>query len=270
MTPSLASWFETQTAPTPEAMLTGDGCHPDEARALSDYLNKTISAEETARRITAPIYNESNPPEELYRLWGLLSDGMVEMAADDRCKIVDLLSHIQSLPLQSGIVWAELSGFGSMWDSLNRLHLHGTDSWERSVGSYGREEIHELRETFTAVGHAEAEMFLRGLVPADWGYVLLNLACSDRGGLEIFVSEIFAWLDTAGEKLKGEMARSKKEVRSFTRPMPNSPTRERMSIEGSIAEHWSSWKEVLLRLSQEESGLSQEGRTIAGRCFELM
>lgn len=108
-----------QTAPTPEALAAGDGCHPDKARALSDYLNESIFAEETAKKIAAPILNESNPPEQLSRLWGLLSDGMAELTTEDRHKIVTLLSHIQSLRPASGIQWADLPGFGSMWDSLS-------------------------------------------------------------------------------------------------------------------------------------------------------
>lgn len=269
MTP-LQAWFDTQTAPTPEAMLAGDGCHPDEARALDDYLNNSISAEETAKRITTPILNEIDPPEQLYRLWGLLSDGMAELSPNNRLIIVALLSHIQSLPPAPGIQWADLPGFGSMWDTLNRLHLHGPDSWERSVGSFGREEVDELRRTFAAVGHAEAEMFLRGTVPAGWGYEVLNLACSGRAGLDIFVSEIFAWLETAGEKLKEEKGRSENTALRFTRPVPNSPTRENMAIEAILAGHWLEWKEALLRLSREESELSDESRRIAGRCHGLM
>ena len=130
------AWFYEQTAPTQEAMLAGDGCHPGETRALNEYLSRSISAEEAIRRITAPILSKSSPPEELYRLWGLLSDGMTELSSEDRHKIVDVLSHIQYLPPVSGIVWAVLPGFGSMWDSLNRLHLHGADSWERSIRSF--------------------------------------------------------------------------------------------------------------------------------------
>ncbi|KAM0705282.1 hypothetical protein Q7P35_008072 [Cladosporium inversicolor] len=217
------TWFDEQTAPTPEALSAGDGCHPDEARALSDYLNGIIATEETARIITAPILNETNPPEELYRLWGLSSDGMIELSAEYRHKMVDLLSHVKSLPPACGIVWANLPGFGSMWDSLNRLHLHGADSWERSIGSIEQKDIDELRRAFAATGHAEAEMFLRGVVTADWGYGVLNLACSGRPGLDIFASEILAWLDTAGERLREEKASSEETVLRFTRAMPNGP-----------------------------------------------
>jgi hypothetical protein len=47
------------------------------------------------------------------------------------------------------------------------------------------------------------------MVPAGWGYEVLNAACSDRVGLDTFVSEIFAWLDTAGSKVErdGEIGR---------------------------------------------------------------
>jgi hypothetical protein len=214
-----------------EAVLTGNGCHPDEVRALSEYLDGSISAEETARKITAPMLNETSPPEELYRLWALLCEGLVELSFDDRHKIIDLLSQTEALPPASGIQWTGLPGFGSMWDTLHRLHLHGTDSWEHSIGSFKQEDIDELRQTFAATGHAEAEMFLRGIVPADWGYAVLNLACSGRPGLEVFVSEIFAWLDTAGEKLKEEKTRSETRFQRFTRPVPNSPTRENKAVE---------------------------------------
>jgi len=269
MAPSQA-WFDSQTAPTPEALSAGDGCHPDEVRALSDYLNDSISAEKTAKRITAPILNEPNPPEQLYRLWGLLSDGMAELTTDDRHKILNLLPHVQSLPPASGIQWVDLPGFGSMWDTLNRLHLHGPEPWERSVGSFGREEIDELRRTFAAVGHAEAKMFLRGVVPACGGYEVLNLACSGRKGVDVFVSEIFAWLETAGGRLREEMARSEKTVLRFTRPVTSSVRRESMAVEASLAEHWSEWKEALLMLSREGSELSDEERRTAGRCHGLM
>lgn len=259
-----------QTATTPEALAAGDGCHPDKGRALSDYLNNSISARETARRITAPLLHEHNLPKQLYRLWGLLSDGMAELTTDDRHKRVNLLSHIQPLPPASGIQWSDLPGFGSMWDSLNRLHLHGPDSWERSVGLFGREEIDELRRTFAAIGHAEAELFLRGMVPSGWGNEVLNLACSNRLGVDVFLSEIFAWLGTAGGKLREEMVRSENTVLRFTRPLPDSVRRENMAVEATLAEHWLSWKEALLRLSREGSELSDEGRRIAGRRHGLM
>jgi hypothetical protein len=195
---------------------------------------------------------------------------MVELSPNYRHKIVNLLYHIQSLPPASGIVWKGLPGFGSMWDSLNRLHLHGVDSRERSVATFEQEEIDEHRRTLGAIGHAEAEMFLQGMVPVNWGYQVLNLACSDRAGLDVFVSEIFAWLEIAGEKLKVEMVRSEEVVRRYTRPVPGSLRRENVAVEGTMAEHWMDWKDALLRLSQEESGLSDEGRRITSWCHGLM
>jgi hypothetical protein len=113
-------------------------------------------------------------------------------------------------------------------------------------------------------------MFLRGMVPADWGHEALNLARSERGALDVFVSEIFACLNTAGEKLKMEMARSETTVLRFTRPVPDSPSRENMGVEATLAEHWCPWEKALMRLSQEGSELSGERRRIAGRCHGLM
>lgn len=269
MVPS-PEWFDSKTGATLDAVKAGDGCHPDEARALSDYLSGSISTDETATRITASLLQESNPQEELYRLWSLLCEAMVELSDNDRHKTLDLLSQIQSLPPASAISWAKLPGFGSMWDSLYRLHLHGNDSWEYEVGSFDEQKVYGFRRDYAAIGCAEAEMYLRGMVPGNWGYQVLNLACSDRPGFDILVSEIFAWLDTAGWKLKEEMNGSEKTAQRYKRPIPNSTRHEQQAVEATLAEHWASWKESLLRLSQEGSGQSEAGRRIAGQCCELM
>lgn len=91
---------------------------------------------------------------------------------------------------------------------------------------FGKEEIDGLRWTSATVGYAEAEMFLRGVVPAYWSYEVLNLACSGGEGGDVVVSEICAWLETAGEKLKEEKPRSETSILRFTPPVPNCPSRE--------------------------------------------
>ena len=82
MTPRSA-WFDSKMAYTADEMYAGDGCHPDEAQALSDYLHGNINEEEAAERITAAIVNEKIPSQETYRLWALLSEALVELSDGD-------------------------------------------------------------------------------------------------------------------------------------------------------------------------------------------
>ena len=110
---------------TADEMYAGDGCHPDEAQALSDYLHGNINEEEAAKRITAAIVNEKSPSQETYRLWALLSEALVELSDTDRQKTLDLLAQIRTLPPASDVQWAQLPGFGSMWYDLNKAHIHG-------------------------------------------------------------------------------------------------------------------------------------------------
>jgi hypothetical protein len=85
-----SAWFDSKMAYTTKELQNGDGCHPDEAQALSDYLRSVIPCNEASKRITAAILNEKDPPEELYRLWGLLSEAMVELGEEARDKTIDL------------------------------------------------------------------------------------------------------------------------------------------------------------------------------------
>lgn len=160
--PPSQTWFDSKIAFTAEELRIGDGCHQDEAQALSDYLSGSISKEEAASRITAPILNEATPHEETYRLWALLSEALVELSAEDRHKMFDLLSQIQALPRTPSVNWAQLPGFASMWDTLYRLHLHGPDVWEREIGSFDDAKKDDFRQHFEAIGRGEAEMFVRG------------------------------------------------------------------------------------------------------------
>ena len=78
-----SAWFDSKMAYTADDMYAGDGCHPDEAQALSDYLHEKINEEEAAKKITAAIVNETNPSQETYRLWALLSEALVELSDTD-------------------------------------------------------------------------------------------------------------------------------------------------------------------------------------------
>jgi hypothetical protein len=243
-------WLDSKIARTADALKAGDGCHPEEAQALSDYLHSSITKEQAAERITGRLINEPRPKEETYRVWALICEALVELSPKDRPRILELLSQIQALPPKFGIQWAELPGFASMWDTLYRLHLHGPDGWENEVEFFDEGRVHELRQHFEAVGLVEAEMLVRGfdaVTSEHWGFEVLDLVCSNRAGLDIFFSQVLAWLEVAGQKLR-DKAQSKE----------------------TSAERWTLWKQDVLRLSQEGRRLSNVGRELAARCYELM
>jgi hypothetical protein len=265
MTPPSA-WFDSKMAYTAKELQDGDGCHPDEAQALSDYLRGVISCTETSKRITAAILNEKNPPEELYRLWALLSEAMIEVGEEARDETIDLLAQIKALPPARDVQWAELSGFASMWDTLYRLHLHGSCG----AGMFNKENKSNLQQEYEAVGRAEAKMLLRGIVVSEnWGYRILNLVCSDRPELEVLICEVFGWLDVAGWKLK-EKVMSEKTARVRFYGLGSDPNKRRAAVEKTLEEHWIAWIADLVRIERGETGLSEDAKAIAARCLKLM
>lgn len=245
-------WLDLHTAPTAEALQNGDGCHRDEVQTLNNYLNNSITIEEAADEITKPILHESKPADETYRLWGLLCDAFVDLEKDDRSKSLDLLFQIQTLPPTPDVNWSELPGFFSMWVTQYGGHWTGGDppGIRMAIEASDKEALDDFRERSDAIGRVEAEMFLRDFMfcmGERAAYKVLNLVSSDRPGVEVYVGQIFAWLDVAGEKLK-----------------------EKAMLENGLAEDWARWKEALLKLSQQGSRLSDEARKVAARCHELM
>jgi hypothetical protein len=243
-------WIDSKIAFTIDALKAGDGCHPEEAQALSNYLHSSIIKEQAAERITRRLLDEPRPAEETYRVWALICEALVELSPKDRPRILELLSQIQALPPKFGIQWANLPGFASMWDTLYRLHLHGSDGWENEAESLDEGRVHELRKHFEAVGLVEAELLIRGfdaVTNEHRGFEVLDLVCSNRAGLDIFLSKVLAWLEVAGQEL-----------------------RNKAQSEETSAERWTQWKQEVSRLSQGGRRLSNVGRGLAARCYELM
>ncbi|THY25725.1 hypothetical protein D6D01_04949 [Aureobasidium pullulans] len=175
------NWIQEQVGLTREELEAGDGCHPDEAKVLGDYLENDWNAQQAAEKFTSSVLQEQDTFATLYRPWGLLSTALVELPAD-RQKLVELLLAIQSmLPLQR-VDWSQLPGWAAMWSDLYRQHFHGSADWEH----WPTEEKAKLYVDFTNRGAAEAEMFLRGIagVPVRWGYEALSPICSRRPGLD--------------------------------------------------------------------------------------
>lgn len=250
---SSSAWLHSRIAPTPQDLANGDGSHPDEVKTLIDYLNDSITSEKAAEKIVTPILNEAKPPDETYRLWGLLCDALVELAdKEDRRKTLELLTQIRSLPPSHDIQWSQLPGFTSMWSTQYSSHLYSSDSpgIRLAMASPDVQKVRDFQERYDAIGRAEAKMFVRGFdgfMSEDCGYKRLNLAFSERPGLDIYMGQIFAWLDVAGGRLK-----------------------EKAVSEDALREKWVGWKEALLKLSQEGSRLSVDGRRLAAQSYELM
>jgi len=261
-----SAWFDSKMAYTADEMHAGDGCHPDEAQALSDYLYGKFSEQEAAKRITAAIVNEEIPSQETYRLWTLLSEALVELSDGDRHRTLDLLAQIRTLPPASGIQWAQLPGLASMWYDLDRLLLHGGFG----IGMFDPGSEDELRRVYEAVGRAEAEMLVRGLDVAneDWGYEVLNLSCSDGPELEVLIGQVFAWLEVARSKLK-EKVETETAARGYVRSLDGDYSK-RQTVEEALAEHWAAWKDRLLRIGQGETGLSSVAKGLAAQGYKLM
>lgn len=250
---SSSAWLHSRIAPTPEDLANGDGSHPDEVKTLIDYLNDSITSEEAAEKIVTPIRNEVKPADETYRLWGLLCDALVELSdKEDRRKTLKLLTQIRTLPPSHDIDWSQLPGLTSMWSTQYCSHLYGSDppGIRLAMKSPDEQKVRDFQERYDSIGRAEATMFVRGFngfTSEDCGYDVLDLALSDRPGLDIYMGQIFAWLDVAGLRLK-----------------------EKAEQEESLREKWAQWKEALLKLSQKGSGLSDGGKRLAAQIYDLM
>lgn len=258
--PTRAEWFKSQVAPTKEALKAGDGCHADEAKSLADYLDGKSTAQGAATAFTAPALQEDDPLDSLYRPVALLCQALIDFG-DDRDKLLDLLAAIQPLPPTAQVDCPDLPGFGNMWSDLYRLHTHGPDPWESTDFPLSDARKTELRQHFEALGAVEAGLYLRGLdgVTAHWGYETLNLICSRRAGLEVFMSSMHVWLTMAGTELKQDL--DPDEVNRYS---------NKRGVEATMAEHWEAWKGTFLQVSEEQGFLSIEARKLAAECYELM
>ncbi|KAL6692591.1 hypothetical protein J3F84DRAFT_396904 [Trichoderma pleuroticola] len=227
-----------------------DGYHEDEDVFiyLGDYLDGNLTANETAVLIAAPVLDDYNQPTKLYRLMGLLCEALVELS-DEREKLLNLLESIQELP-PGAINWAALPG-------LRREPIP-------------EDKQAKVRQHYTSIGTVEANLYVRGLggVTENWGYELLNLACLRRPGLEVVVGEIHAWLTVAGTNLLKDL--NPDEVRNWSRPLLGGQPGQQHVVQGTMAQHWETWRYTLLQVSEEQPLLSAEARKLARECYLLM
>lgn len=120
--------FTTKVACSSDSLAAGDSCRYDELQASTEYLDGNLTAQEAATKTTAPVLAEQESSNDLYRLWGLLSDVLVELDDDDRGMVVQLLSAIQALPFAAKIDWFNLRDLRHMWtftDCISMARTHG-------------------------------------------------------------------------------------------------------------------------------------------------
>jgi hypothetical protein len=266
---SLEAWLQEETAKSPEEIENGDGRHPDEVQALRSFLNDDITASEAARALTLPLTLEADPRSQLYRIWGLLADAIVEHGQEVGQKLVDVLAAVQKLPktvtASTEIDWSQLPGFGHMWFDCHSLHFHGPNPWESGrEGTLTEERVKSLCQLYEDLGKMEALIWLRvpNAINPDLGYEVLNLSRSGRAGLYVIIYQIRAWLKVAGRELWKHKAPD--EIRQYS----GSARAKRM--DAPMAEHWAAWEEALVELSGLDGPLPEESRKVAVDCLELM
>ncbi len=157
------TWFNWHLAPDGDP---ADGCDPQEAAALKEYIRSTtITAEATARAITLPVKNKpetvckGQSNDNLLRLWFLMIDGLTDLP-EHRPQIIRLLQAIQALPLtsrQEGEApekptrWADLPNFGSLWSDSK-----ASNNWRNRIHKRAPEQREGVRQDYVKQATIEA------------------------------------------------------------------------------------------------------------------
>lgn len=204
-------WFKSKIAP---ADAPEDGCHPFQAKALQDYYYQKVSAQEAARAITQPIGSSANPDDNLYRLWGLLIDALVELPETEISNLVKLLDTIQRLPdpgspAESRVTGSAPSSASPFWRGLPRFgHMwadeHKQDHWRDTLSTKDPAKRGERRARHIRTARVEARLNVAdvGDIPLDWGYDCIADALERRDAvLDFEIPAAAEWIAVAGNRL---------------------------------------------------------------------
>lgn len=265
--PNIVEWIDDQIALDLEAVKAGDGSHPQEGKALKDYLSGKTSPEKASEAITSPVLAEKIPGDHMYRVWGLLANALVELE-EEREKLYELMRAIQNLPYEGKINFKSLCGFHSMWFTLYRLHFHGPAQWEKSKVHLSAVTVKELREHSRAVGVVEATMFVRGIgdIPVEWGLNTVNLLLTKTTrSLDVYIGSIHAWIVQASEKLLEGL----EIVEDNSSRRPHRDDRRGWKHQQRY-QHWANCKDSLLHLGAERSQLSVMSKELALECYTII
>ena len=264
------TWFDWQIAPDGDLE---DGCHPQEAAALKEYIHSTtITPDLTARSITLPVIAEPETAREgqssdnLVRLWGLIIDGLTDLP-EHRSKIIHLLQAIQKLPTtiiqepearEKQIRWADLPGFAILWSDLNV-----SDGWRRSIREWAPEQRERVRQHFIKQATIEAQLLIAGIsgVCIFWG---LDCVCDalERADAvpEFEVPPTKEWLEIAGNRILEE---SDGEVTGHLEE------RDLWKQDKGLKPRWDFWKQRLQSMAESKE-LTLETKNAAKKAVEAM
>lgn len=257
------TWFASQVLPdgSPE-----DGCHPQEAAALKEYLHSTTTTTDAAARdITLPVISEGQCSDNLPRLWCLLIDALNDLP-DHRPKIIQLLQAIQNLPTsnpnegENEIRWAELPSFGHLWadDAVGSIS-------RGEVGKWPPEQREGVREDFIREAMIEAQLTVADL--SGWS-VSSGLSCMcdalERSDAvpDFEVPAVKEWIELAGSRI---WAASDADVE---RVMRERDLWKHSEGQGRKA-RWHFWKQRLNSMAEDKE-LDLDTRDAAKKAVEAM
>jgi hypothetical protein len=204
------AWCTEKLAPDGELE---DGCHPQQALAIKQYLSHEVSAQEAAHALAQPVLSAENPNEELPCFWSLLTDALLELPPTDL--LIELIQTVERLPPPStitdhGRLWGGLPGFA---------HQYADGLWEDWRALYKAAESPErkriIREDQIRKAAVEACLVAAGLggIPIDWGYDAVANALERSDALfEVEVPVAVEWLNRASRCFEAGAA---KEERSW-------------------------------------------------------
>lgn len=255
------AWFTEKLAPDGVAE---DGCHPDEAQALKDYYHQKTNAKEAAQAITRPIEDSKDPGDNLYRLWALLIDALVELPGPQIPALIQLLDAIQQLPEPDltgrltentpadGFLWRELPGFGHMWaDTYKR------DGWRTTLAVSDTANRAKLRAEHVKKTEIEARLAVAnvGDIPLKWGYDCIADALESRDAvLDFEIPAAAEWIAIAGKRLHSGVVDGE-ESWAFGRRRVCGREGKAMSLE-----RWSFWEKRLEELFQQSEAMQDAAK----------
>ncbi|KAI8275101.1 hypothetical protein K4K60_008944 [Colletotrichum sp. SAR11_57] len=274
------SWFSSKLAPDGDIE---DGCHPQEAQAMKDYLHQETTAAEAARAITNPVATAENAGEDLVRLWGFLMDSLVELPAQHVEPLVELLKAIENLPepdftsLDEGKrpsekLWKGLPGFGNLW-----ADSYQSGSWRKAAAAAKGPERDALRDTHVRKAEVEARLVTAGVggIPIDWGYeVVADALESSNALLDFEVPAAAKWLAICGRRFRkgaedGEESWALKLHVTASNTTPSRDLSKASWDQALSLERWSWWERRLRELQGEQAAVQDAATTAIGAISKI-
>lgn len=255
-------WFMYKLAPDGDVE---DGCHPDEAQAIKDYLRLKTTATEAARAVTRPLVTSDDPREDLVRLWSILMDALVELPSDHMERLITLVAAIEALPEPDfGAVeenkrpmeklWQGLAGFGHLW-----ADCYQSGSWRAFARDLMGEERKAYGDEHIQKAQAEARLTAAGLagIEIDWGYEAVADALeSSNALLDMDIPAAAEWLEHCGQRFRHGAARGEKSWALQPRQSNAlcTPSRDLWTARSDgimNVERWEAWQRRLTALQSE-------------------